>query len=162
MQNFLLLLELHPLWVWLALAGVLLALEAVTNSGYLLWPAASAVVLAPLSLVIASAPLQFVIFGVLTIATTFLARRYLPSPLRRKGPDINAPGHRIVGQKGRATTPFHGGSGRVLVEGTEWPAHLMGAEDAASASVMVVESIHGSTLTVRLAPSEPQPPFAQA
>ena len=32
----------HPFWVWMAAAAVLLALEIVTGSGYLLWPAVAA------------------------------------------------------------------------------------------------------------------------
>ena len=35
----------HPAWAWAASAAVLLAVELVTGSGWLLWPAASAGVL---------------------------------------------------------------------------------------------------------------------
>ena len=36
----------HPFWGWLALGAVLLVTELMTGSGWLLWPAAAAAVVA--------------------------------------------------------------------------------------------------------------------
>ena len=41
---------MHPFWAWIALAGALLALEVATGSGWLLWPAASAAIVALLAI----------------------------------------------------------------------------------------------------------------
>ncbi len=40
----------HPLWSWMIVAGVLLAAEVATGSGWLLWPAASAALVGLLTL----------------------------------------------------------------------------------------------------------------
>ena len=64
-------------------------------------------------------PVEVLIFAILTIATTLVARRYLPSPFHAKGPDINDPHLRIIGQIGRAVRIFEEGRGRVFVDGKE-------------------------------------------
>jgi membrane protein implicated in regulation of membrane protease activity len=82
----------HPFWTWIAVAAVLLAAEVVTGWGYLLWPAAAAVGIAvagrfaPLGL-----PVEVAVFVVLTIASTMLARRFLPRHAVHGAPAIKAP-----------------------------------------------------------------------
>jgi membrane protein implicated in regulation of membrane protease activity len=42
MHGLTLLYTTHPFWVWLAVAAIFLAVEVATGTGWLLWPAASA------------------------------------------------------------------------------------------------------------------------
>lgn len=81
----------HPMWVWLAVGALLLAAEVATGSGYLLWPAASAVVVGLFTLtgLDLGLPGELALFAVLTLVSTFLARRYLPPKRLQPGPDIN-------------------------------------------------------------------------
>ncbi len=143
---------IYPFWVWMAVAAVLLAVEVATGSGYLLWPAAAAAVVALLTgLRLGIAP-ELLIFAALTIAGTLVARRYLPHPFRPKGPDINDPHHRIVGRTGQASADFKGGHGRVFVDGKEWAAELdSGSELSAGAEVTVTAMLSGSRLRVKSA-----------
>jgi membrane protein implicated in regulation of membrane protease activity len=142
----------HPFWSWLALAAILLAIEVVTGSGYLLWPAASAAVTAVAAGFGLPLPEALVLFAALTIVSTLVARRYLPHPFRPKGPDINDPSHRIVGHDGRAVGPFSGGRGRVFVDGKEWSAELEGGEELpAGAEVKVTAVVTGARLKVKAA-----------
>jgi len=77
----------HGFWVWTALAAALLAVEVVSGTGWLLSPATSAGVVAVLAaLTPVTTPTALAISAVLTIVTTFLARRYLPRPLRSARP----------------------------------------------------------------------------
>ncbi len=139
----------HPFWAWLALAAILLAAEVVTGSGYLLWPAASAVVVALVSGFGLGAPVELTAFAGLTIVTTFVARRYLPSPFLPKGPDVTDPHLRIIGRQGHAAGAFLNGHGRVFVDGKEWAAELAdGDELAAGAQVQVVAVLSGASLQV--------------
>ena len=140
----------HPFWSWLALAAILLAIEVVTGSGYLLWPSASAGVTALLTGLGLNLPEALAVFAGLTIVSTLVARRYLPHPFQPRGPDINDPAHRIVGHEGRAASAFTGGRGRVFVDGKEWAAELEGAQElAVGADVKVTGLLTGARLKVK-------------
>ncbi len=148
--------DLHGFWIWAALAAGLLALEVATGSGWLLWPAASAAVVAILvktmGLSLEAAVLTFV---VLTLVTTLLARRFLPRSLFHHPHDINDNVGRLVGHHGTAVAPFKGRAGRVFIDGKEWAAELdegqgQGSALAAGAEVEVT-GVAGARLKVRAA-----------
>ena len=64
----------NPFWTWAAVGAALLAAEVATGSGWLLWPAASAGLLAVLSLALPLGWLESAgLFAVLTIATSLAA-----------------------------------------------------------------------------------------
>jgi len=140
----------HPFWGWMVLGAVLLALEVATGSGYLLWPAAAAGIVALLTGLNLGLPVELLIFAVLTIAGVLLARRYLPKPFRAQGHDVTDPHHRLAGQHGHAVDAFTDGAGRVFVDGKEWAAELDGGGDlAAGAKVEVTGRADGARLRVR-------------
>jgi len=113
---------MHPFWIWLAVAGIILAAEVSTGSGWLLWPAACAAVVAVITLVLPDPMIHVALFAVLTIASTLLARRYLPRNASGDGPDINDNVGRLVGHFGMAVSAFENGRGRVFIDGKEWAA----------------------------------------
>lgn len=142
----------NPLWMWLALAAVLLAIEVATGSGWLLWPAASAAAVGLMTLVIRLGfPAEAVIFSILAVASTFLSRRFLTS--RDHGEtegDINDHRTRLVGRHGQAVQDFVEGRGRVFVDGTEWSAETDPASAlAAGTRVQVTGLADGARLAVR-------------
>jgi membrane protein implicated in regulation of membrane protease activity len=142
----------HPFWVWMAIAAILLAVEVATGSGYLLWPASAAAVVALLTGLRLGLPVELLIFAGLTIAGIVLARRYLPNPFRPRGPDINDTHQRVVGCAGQAVGAFSNGHGRVFVDGKEWAAELEGGGELASgAEVRVVGISSGARLKVKAA-----------
>lgn len=138
----------QPGWAWLALAAALLASEAATGSGYLLWPAASAGAVG--LLLLAGAPMglaaQVMLFAAGTLALTLAARRWWPRrPRAEDPPDLNDIGRRLVGHEGRVVA-----DGRVLVEGKEWAAEWDGgAAPPAGAMVRVVAVVGGARLRMR-------------
>ncbi|HTK36258.1 MAG TPA: NfeD family protein [Caulobacteraceae bacterium] len=140
----------HAVWWWVGVAAVLLAVEVATGTGYLLWPAGSAGVVAILTLAgVGSAGWDFVLFAGLTIATTYAGRRWLRRP-EQVGPDINDPHHRLVGRHGAAVAAFDRGQGRVFVDGKEWAAEVEG--DAALVEgdrIEVARVLDGGRLQVR-------------
>lgn len=139
----------HAFWAWVGLAALLLAIEVAMGSGYLLWPAAAAAVVAFATLtgIGAHLPAQLALFAALTIAATLLSRRFM-RPENHAGPDINDPLTRLVGHHGHAAGDFHGGQGRVFVDGKEWSAE---AEEALADGdrVEVVSVKGGAALRVR-------------
>jgi membrane protein implicated in regulation of membrane protease activity len=113
----------HPFWIWAAIAGVILAGEVATGTGWLLWPAACAAIVALLTFVLkGNFAVELAVFAVLTIASTLLARRYLPGNASGDGPDINDNVGRLIGHYGMAVSAFEHGRGRVFIDGKEWAA----------------------------------------
>jgi inner membrane protein len=140
----------HPFWVWTALAAALLAAEVISGSGWLLWPAASAGVVALLAgfAGLQTAP-AIALFAGLTIVTTFVARRYLPRGLGPHGHDINDNVSRLVGHEGRAVGPFRDQHGRVFIDGKEWAAELAEGADLEAGARVEVVGVQGARLRVR-------------
>lgn len=138
----------HPFALWIAVGGVLLAVEVGTGSGWLLWPAGAAAVTALLTLgVPLSLPVQAVVFAVLTIVTTLVGRHFFPR--RPMGADINDTSTRLAGAAGVAAGDFQHGHGRVFVDGKEWAAELEGAGALATGARIVVVGVQGARLTVK-------------
>jgi membrane protein implicated in regulation of membrane protease activity len=150
MSDFAQLYAEHPFWIWLAVGALLLAAEAATGSGWLLWPAASAGVVAVITLLglHLGAPTEVGIFAALTLVTTFVARRYLVHAPKNH-PDINDPNLRLVGKKGQATSAFVEGHGRAFVGNAEWLADLDGDGELAAGAPIIVTAIEGSRLKVK-------------
>jgi hypothetical protein len=139
----------HPLWTWLAIGAAFLAIEVATGSGWLLWPAGSAVIVALASVAVPMNGAEATaLFAVCTLISTYIGRRYLVRT-RPGSPDVNAPSERLVGHRGQAAGSFDGGRGRVFVDGKEWSAEIDGAGPlAAGAKVEVVAVIGGARLKV--------------
>ena len=142
----------QPFWIWLAIGVLLLAVEAMFSTEWLLWPAVSAGIVAVLTAVgfQPGLPAEVAIFAVLTVIATILSRRLI-SKANPSGPDVNDRNSRLVGQRARVVEAFVGGRGRVFVSGAEWLAELEGDAPAAGQDV-VVDQVDGSLLKVRRSP----------
>jgi len=143
--------DTHPVWIWIALGAALLAVEVATGSGWLLWPAAAAGIVA---LAVAFAGLDLaqatLVFALLTISLALLARRYLPKSLLRHAPhDINDNVARLVGHHGQVVASFKGRSGRVFIDGKEWAAELDEGDGLEAGSRVEVTGVTGAHLRVR-------------
>ena len=140
----------QPSWIWLGIAALILTVEVATGSGWLLWAAVSAAAVAYLALLNLGLglPGEVAAFAALTVATTFAGRRFFARGQR--GGDLNDNAERMIGRTGRATGAFHGGYGRVEVEGCEWAAELEdGGELAPGARIEVARLADGARLVVR-------------
>lgn len=143
----------HPFWAWAALGALLLAIEAGAGSGWLLWPAAAAVVVGVIALLFPglSAPVEVLIFAILVIVSILLSRRYLPRSVIAHGGDINDNVSRLIAREGVAVTGFVRGRGRVSIDGKEWPAEVEGEGVKVSAGDKVtVTEVEGLELRVKL------------
>ncbi len=144
---------LHPFWVWLAIAAVFLAVEVSTGTGWLLWPAASAFVIALIAQTLhPGIVIEGGLFAVLTIASTYLARRFLRPVLEPNSPDLNDPTQRLIGQRGQVLSTFEQGRGRVFVDGKDWAAETDEPIPAISQEVVVI-GVDGAVLKVRKIPT---------
>jgi membrane protein implicated in regulation of membrane protease activity len=139
----------QPFWIWLAVGVLLLAVEAMFSTEWLLWPAVSAGVVAVMTAagVRLGLPGEVVVFAVLTVIATLLSRRLI-SKANPAGPDINDRDSRLIGQRARVVEAFVSGRGRVFISGAEWPAEIEG-EPPVEGQDVVVMRITGSLLTVQ-------------
>jgi len=142
----------QPFWVWLAVGAIILTAEVATGSGWLLWAAASAAAVGYIAILAPEMGLgvEIILWAVLSVASTFAARRFFPK--ERTAGDINDNAERLIGRTGEATSDFRGGYGRVAVEGCEWAAQLEGGETLPEgAKIEVAALTDGSRLVVRQA-----------
>ena len=141
----------HSFWVWMAFAAALLAVEVATGSGWLLPSSASAAAVAVLAAFAGiSLPVALLVFALLSIATTLLARRYFPRSMTADhGHDINDNVGRLVGHHGVVVGPFAGRAGRVFIDGKEWAAELAEGDGLEAGSRVEVVGVAGARLRVR-------------
>ena len=140
----------QPFWIWLAIGVLLLAVEAMFSTEWLLWPAVSAGVVAVMTAagLRLGLPGEVAVFAVLTVIATLLSRRLI-SKANPNGPDINDRDSRLVGQRARVVETFVSGRGRVFISGAEWPAEIVGEAPVEGQDVVVMR-VNGSLLTVQL------------
>jgi hypothetical protein len=139
----------QPFWIWLAIGVLLLAVEAMFSTEWLLWPAVSAGVVAVMTAagLRLGLPGEVAVFAVLTVIATLLSRRLI-SKANPDGPDINDRDSRLVGQRARVVETFVSGRGRVFISGAEWPAEIVGEAPVEGQDVVVMR-VNGSLLTVQ-------------
>ena len=142
----------HPFWVWAALAAGLLGSEALTGSGWLLWPATCAAIMGVLSMVFPMNPLQAMgLFAAITIASTYWGRRYIPKLAGHDDRDINDAVGRLIGHHGKTVGAFSGRAGRVFIDGKEWAATTDSDLDLPAGAAVEVTGIEGAHLKVKAA-----------
>jgi hypothetical protein len=91
------------------------------------------------------------VFALLTMVSTLLARRYLPRYATAPDGDINDNIARLVGHKGSAVKAFKARVGRVFIDGKEWAAELDDSEALEAGASVEVTGVDGARLKVRRA-----------
>lgn len=139
----------HPLIIWAGVGAILLALELVHGSGWLLWPAGSAFAVAAILILFpAMGPMtQILVYAFVAILSTVIGRRFV-SPRARLTDAVNEPMDRLVGMRGQVVDAFKGGHGRVFVDGKEWAAESA-TPLAAGAEIEVEAVVGGARLKVK-------------
>lgn len=139
----------QPFWLWLAIGLILLAVESMFSTEWLLWPAVAAGVVAIISAIL---PTGFIVelglFALITVVLTLISRKLVKRVNPDDLPDINDVGLRLVGQKARVVEAFVNGQGRVFISGSEWPADSDGLSPLVGEAV-IVDAVNGQRLRVR-------------
>jgi membrane protein implicated in regulation of membrane protease activity len=128
-------------WIWWVLAAVLVGLELVTGTFYLL-AVGVAFALGGLAAVLgAPLPVQMLIGGLSAVAGTFAAHHWQNA--RDAAPQAGLD----VGQEVQVLTWHDNGTARVTYRGTQWDAEIT-APHAPRAQTMYIVGTRGSTLVV--------------
>ncbi len=142
--------SLSPWW-WVAFGIVLGAIEMVTLSFFLIWPALGAIVMA---LIVALAPPMpgeaiVSLWAILSVALTFVGR----SLMNRFGDggepesNLNARSKQLVGRKAKVLTWEHG-EGAVEIDGMRWRAVAENGAAFITDTPVNIIGADGMTLTV--------------
>lgn len=137
------------LWWWLGLAAALLIAELLTNTTYILWPAAAALVTALLAPFVGW-PVELFVFAGLGIAFLIVGDRYV-KPRLKAGADsgLNQRATYLVGERVTVVKGFTEGRGRVRHGDTEWSARTEDGADLAKGASALVTQVDGTRLILK-------------
>ena len=134
---------------WLIVGVLLLVLEVVTGTTYILWPAVAALIVGVIVFVLPLAwEMQFLLFCILSGILLVLGHKFVRPKMKGGEPsDLNDRARSMVGMRVKAVSDFETGVGRVHVGDTQWRASIVDGNPAAGAELRVL-SVKGTTLQV--------------
>jgi membrane protein implicated in regulation of membrane protease activity len=138
-------------WDWLALGTVLLILEVFGAGGYLLWIGMAAAAVGVLTFVVPdmSCQLQFLLFGLFSIATALYWWQRQRNAVRQSDqPNLNLRGQDLIGKTFVVHEAIVDGRGKIKVADGVWLAQ---GPDAVPGSRVRVVGQQGAILLVEAA-----------
>lgn len=129
-------------WTWWVLAALLIGVELLTGTFYLLAVGFAFVLGGVVAWLDGSLQLQLIVGGVLSVVGVMIAHQWR---MRRARP-LPQPSLDL-GQSVRVQTWRDDGTARVEYRGTQWDAETA-AGDAARAETMYIVDVRGSTLVI--------------
>jgi inner membrane protein len=147
-------LNAQPAWHWWALGAVLLAVELVSTTQYLLWPGIAAILVGVLRLIVPGLDgrICVLLFAVLSVVATVLWKRSRLGRADRVGhPDLNERSRQYHGREVTALDDFSGGRGAVRVDDSRWTATVSDNSSPRKGDKLIVTSADGSILHVKAA-----------
>jgi membrane protein implicated in regulation of membrane protease activity len=139
-------------WHWWALAVLLVAVEVLVPSTFLLWPGLSAVAVGGILLVFSDLDwrLQALAFAVLAVATSVGWQLWLRKhPTETDQPLLNVRGASYVGRRARLEEGLADGRGRIHIDDTSWSAMSEDGSTIAAGETVEVVGHESATLVIR-------------
>jgi len=145
------LLDVGP-YHWLALAALLIGLEMIMPTQYLIWPGIAAVVTGLLTFLVALGwAVQLAIFAVLSIALV-VASHYLPQgAVAAVNNTLNRRMDQMIGRTAIVADDFRNGQGSVTVGDTRWSAQSVDGSDFAAGTRVEIVAAESTMLKVKRA-----------
>ena len=143
-------------WSWVIFGLLLLGVEILIPSTFLLWPGLSALVVGIITLFLGTEnsiwpwQMQLLVFLMLSLVIAYFGRQFVSKRNMElsEQPNLNERGVQLIGQQGTLTAAIQNGRGRVKLGDTTWS--VKGPETAEGETVVVV-GVDGSTLSVEKA-----------
>jgi inner membrane protein len=144
------LLDVGP-YHWLALAALLIGIEMVMPTQYLIWPGIAAIVTGLVAFIVALGwPGQFAIFAVLSIVLV-VGSHYMPKRVASVVSGLNQRTDQIVGRTAIVVEDFRNGQGAVTVGDTRWSAQSTDGSDFPAGTRVEVIAAESTLLKVKRA-----------
>ena len=147
--------EMLGSWAWIVAALLILGIEIIVPSTFLLWPGLAALVVGVITLLLGvDSPiwpwqLQVLVFLVLSLVIAYFGKQYMRSRNwdKSEAEDLNERGSQLIGKTAIVSEAIVNGSGRVRLGDTTWRVH---GDDAKVGAKVRVVSADAATLTVEL------------
>lgn len=141
------LLDVGP-YHWLALAAILIGLEMVMPTQYLIWPGIAAAITGLVSFVVALGWVsELAIFAVLSVVLVVVSH-YLPKEALQPH-TLNQRTDQMVGRFATVAEDFRHGQGAVTVGDTRWSAESVDGKDFTVGTRVEIASADGTLLKVK-------------
>jgi hypothetical protein len=136
---------------WLALATVLIGIEMVMPTQYLIWPGVAAFVTGVLALFVdVGWVAQLGVFAALSTALV-AGSHYLPKQAEGDVAALNQRTGQLVGRFATVSEDFRAGEGAVMVGDTRWSARSIDGSDLAAGTRVEIVAAESTLLKVRKA-----------
>ena len=134
---------------WIIVGVLLLILEVVTGTTYILWPAVAALIVGFIAFILPLGwEMQFLLFFILSSILLVVGHKFVRPKMKGGEPsDLNDRARSMVGMRVKAIADFETGMGRVQVGDTQWRASIDEGTATAGQELRVV-SVKGTTLKV--------------
>lgn len=134
---------------WVIMGVLLLILELVTGTTYILWPAIAALAVGLLTFVLPFGwEMQLLLFFILSSVLLVFGHTHIRPRMKGGEPsDLNDRARSMIGMRVRAISDFELGTGRVQVGDTQWRASMEEGNANAGDELRVL-SVKGATLAV--------------
>ncbi|MEQ1863839.1 MAG: NfeD family protein [Micropepsaceae bacterium] len=136
---------------WLALAAILIGIEMVMPTQYLIWPGIAAGVTGLLAFIISFGwTTQLSVFAILSIALV-AASHYWPKAAADAGAPraLNQRTDQMIGRTATVAEDFHHGQGAVTVGDSRWSAQAVDGSDLAAGTRVQIVSADSTLLKVK-------------
>ena len=139
-------------WTWVAVGLLILGIEIMMPSTFLLWPGLSALVVGLITLIIGNEAAiwpwqaQVLDFLILSVAIAIVGKRIMKNKDYNKSenPNLNERGAQLIGQTAILADPIANGMGRIKIGDTTW--RVKGDDAKAGAKVTVVDYDAGTLI----------------
>lgn len=138
-------------WTWWIVGTVLLCLEIVAPGTIFLWFGVAAIVVGAISLIVDwSWQFQVLTFGVLSVGSILISRRYLRNrDSETDQPYLNRRAEAFVGREYVLVEPIIQGTGKIRIDDSVWRVH---GPDLPKGERVRVIGASGTSLDVERAP----------
>lgn len=135
---------------WLALAALLIAIEMVMPTQYLMWPALAAAFVGLVGFLV-DIPVagEVTVFSVLAVGLTVVSHRLFPPEQGDAARLLNQRMDQLVGQTAMVAGDFQGGAGGVMLGDTRWAARSVDGSDLREGTRVVVAHAESTLLVVK-------------
>jgi membrane protein implicated in regulation of membrane protease activity len=138
---------------WWAVALLLLLVEMMVPSNWLLWPGLSAFIVGAILMIAPDLGWQLAIFIFVgfSVLFLFLGRKFIQiSSQHTDAPNLNNRAQRMVGRRGAAQADGVVGMSRIQIDGIEWPVRLENQSEINAGDLLEIIAFDGTTLVAKV------------
>lgn len=135
---------------WLALAALLIAIEMVMPTQYLMWPSLAAAFVGLIGFLV-DIPVvgEVTVFSVLAVGLTVVSHRLFPPERGDAARWLNQRTDQLVGRTAVVAGDFQAGAGGVMLGDTRWAARSVDGSDLSDGMRVVVAYAESTLLVVK-------------